>query len=166
MSIYRPIVAAGFAAIALASAFPVYAKPGRVDAISRNSLASMLRSMGMKVQDSTEPDGTPWLTVTTKDDSIFNVFLYVCKDATKSTSPCEQLQFRMLWDNTKGRTADDVNKFSLEKVFGRGYVTDDKKMVGVEYPMHLTGGVTDRNIRENIDYFLRVTADFEEIVKP
>ena len=166
MSIVRLILAAGFAAFAFAPVSPAYAKPGRVDAVSRNSLSAMLRSMGMKVEDTTEPDGTPWLTVKTKDGGTFNVFLYVCKNDALATSPCEQIQFRMLWDNTKERTLEDVNKFNLEKVFGRGYVTEDKKMIGVEYPMNLTGGVTDRNIRENVDYFLRVTNDFEDIVKP
>jgi hypothetical protein len=155
-------------AIALFSAPAAHAfsRSGPKESVSRDSMAAMLRSMGMKVEDTTEPGGTPWLTVDTKDSGRFNVFLYVCKDDSKPASPCEQIQFRMLWDNEKGRTTDDVNKFHLEKVFGRGYLTEDKKMIGVEYPLHLTGGVTDRNLRENINYFLRVTADFEKIVQP
>lgn len=166
MTFARVLVAASFAASSFIFASPALAKPGRLDSVSRVGLSATLRSMGMKVEDTTEKDGTPWLTVTTKDGKLFNVFLYMCKNDSSPVSPCEQIQYRMLWDNTKGRTADDVNKFHLEKVFGRGYLTEDKKMVGIEYPMHLTGGITDGNLRENVDYFLRVTNDFEEIVKP
>lgn len=166
MTFARVLVAASFAATSFVFASPALAKPGRLDSVSRVGLAATMRSMGMKVEDTTETGGTPWLTVTTKDGGLFNVFLYMCKDASKPISPCEQVQFRMLWDNTKNRTSDDVNKFHLEKVFGRGYLTEDKKMVGVEYALHLTGGITDGNLRENIDYFLRVTGDFEDIVKP
>jgi hypothetical protein len=134
--------------------------------ISRGSLTAILRSMNMKVEDVTEADGTPWLVVTTNQGDVFNVLLYVCGDIPRPSTPCEQLQLRMLWNNTKGRTADDVNKFHLEKVFGRGYLTSDAKMIGVEYPLHIKGGVTINNLKENIDYFLRVSADFDEIVKP
>lgn len=141
-------------------------RSGATQVISRTSLTAILRSMNMKVEDATESDGTPWLVVTTKEGDVFNVLLYVCGENPRPSTPCEQLQLRMLWDNTKGRTADDVNKFHLEKVFGRGYLTGDAKMVGVEYPLHIKGGVTINNLKENIDYFLRVTNDFNDIVKP
>jgi hypothetical protein len=141
-------------------------KAGPTQVISRSSLTAIFQSMGMKVEDRTEQGDTPWLVVKTKDGDVFNALLYVCGDNARPTTPCEQLQLRMLWDNEKGRTADDVNKFHLEKVFGRGYLTEDKKMIGVEYPLHIKGGVTIDNLKENVDYFLRVTADFNDIVKP
>jgi hypothetical protein len=160
------IIAMTFAVILPLAASGAMAKPATSPYVSRDSLAAVIRSMGMTVEDKTTRGETPWLLVNTTEGDTFNVFLYVCKDDANPRSPCEQAQFRMLWDNTKGRTTDDVNRFHLEKVFGRGYLTEDKKMIGVEYPMHLTGGVTMANVRENVDYFLRVTRDFVDIVKP
>lgn len=160
------LIALSLIALASVSVAEPRIKAGPTQVISRSSLSAILRSMGMKVEDSTEPGGTPWLVATTKDGDVFNAILYVCGDNPSPTAPCEQLQLRMLWDNDKGRTTDDINKFHLEKVFGRGYLTEDKKMIGVEYPLHIKGGVTIDNMKENIDYFLRVTADFAEIVKP
>lgn len=160
-----------FFAVCIAAfwAFPsahALVQTGPTETVSRNSLGAHLRTLSMKVEDTTEPGGTPWLTVTTKDGRIFNVFFYVCANQASPASPCEQLQFRILWDNDKRRTSDDVNKFHLEKVYGRGYLTEDRKMIGLEYAMHLKGGVTIGNIVENIEYFLRVVDDFVEIVKP
>lgn len=139
---------------------------GPTQVISKSSLAAILRSMGQTVEDKTQPGGSPWLVATTKNGAVFNAFLYICGDNPMPSSPCEQLQLRMLWDNTKGRTTDDVNRFHLEKVFGRGYLSEDRKIIGVEYALHIKGGVTIANLKENIDYFLRVTDDFNEIVKP
>jgi Putative bacterial sensory transduction regulator len=165
-----PVRTASFVPVAAAAltltASSVLAKPGTVFNVSRNSMAATLKSMGMDAQDTTEKDGTPWLTVKTKDSHTFNVFLYQCKNDADPRSPCEQIQFRIVWDNTNKRTLDDVNKFALEKVFGRGFMSEDKTDIRLEYPLHLTGGVSPANLRENINYFLRVVEDFEEIVKP
>jgi hypothetical protein len=140
--------------------------PGTLYGVSRADISASLRRMGMTIDDKTTSGEGPWLIVKTANDETFNVFMYVCANDADPASPCEQVQFRMVWDNTKRRTAADVNRFHLDKVYGRGYVTADGKSVGVEYPMHLKGGVTEANLRENISYFLRVTEDFAEIVKP
>ena len=149
-----------------ASAQAGFERHAPVHDLSRSGLSAIFTSMGMTVKDTTEPGGIPWLTVTTKEGELFNAFLYSCTDEARATAPCTQVQFRILWKNDKGRTAEDINRFHLEKVFGRGYITADKGMVGLEHQLHLTGGINGRNLRENITYFLRAADDFEEIVKP
>ena len=140
---------------------------GTIYSVSRDSMTVMLTAMEMKVVDRSEADKEPWLVVTAKDGTVFNVFLYQCDGKpTNPAAQCEQVQFRILWDNTKGRTAEDVNRFHLEKVFGKGYVSADRKDIGLEYPLHLKYGVSEANLRENVGYFLEVVEDFVSIVKP
>jgi hypothetical protein len=155
----------------LAVWFVLAAAPAAAQAVvsgqSRAEVVTLLSSMGIAVEDKTEPGELPWLIGNTKSGRTFNIFLYDC--GTRSPGPnrrCAEMQFRTLWDNQKSRTAEDMNRFALNKVFGRGYVTADGRSVGVEYAMHFEGGVTRPFIRANILYFLRVVDDFESIVSP
>ena len=120
----------------------------------------------MTVEDKSEKDDDPWLIVTTKDERVFNVFLHQCASKSPGLSvACTQMRFKLFWDNEKGITLEAVNKFNLDYVFGRGFITDDKKL-GVDYAMNLKGGATRKLVEENVQYFLRVDDDFETEVKP
>jgi hypothetical protein len=162
----RNVLAA--AAITIVSVHAAHGRtPGTIEGLSRTSMTTILQGMGMQVEDRTPPGDLPWLVVKSATGRTFNVNLYVCsKAAPDFGTPCEQVQLRIIWNNSNGRSAADVNAFHLEKVFGRGYVTAKGDDIGVEHAMHLAGGVTERNVRENINYFLRAADDFEELVKP
>ncbi len=137
-----------------------------IQGVSRGDITKWFAALSMTVEDKSEKDDDPWLVVTTKDDRMFNVFLHQCASKSPGLSvPCTQVRFKLFWDNDKGITLDAVNKFNLDYVFGRGFITGDKKL-GVDYAMNLKGGATRKLVEENVQYFLRVVDDFETEIKP
>lgn len=153
-------------ATALATHAIAFTRDG-VQGMSANDMMALLSSMGMKPENKTEQDKLPWLVVKTKEGKTFNVLMYQCQaEKPNPATLCAQIRFKLFWDNDKKISLETVNKFNVDYVFGRAFLDDDGKSVGVDYPMNLAGGSTRSTIRENVNYFLRVVDDFETEAKP
>jgi hypothetical protein len=135
--------------------------------ISRTDLTILIEGAGSTVEDKSEDGDDPWLIVKSPDKRTFNLFMHECEKGILGPGrKCGQIRFKLFWDNDRKVTLETVNKFNLDYVFGRGFVTADGKSVGVDYALHLDGGVTRAFIRENMEYFLRVVEDFATEAKP
>lgn len=76
---------------------------------------------------------------------------------------CENLMFFANFDLGRAPTAKDfriINDFNDSQVFGRAYVLENQRQVGVDYVIELGGGVSRDHLAENISRWADVISAF------
>lgn len=76
---------------------------------------------------------------------------------------CENLVFFANFDLGRAPTAQDfriINEFNDSQMFGRAYVLENQRQVGVDYVIELGGGVTEDHLAQNIGRWADVISAF------
>jgi len=86
-------------------------------------------------------------------------------DCSGSPKACENLVFFAnfnLPEPLSPKTYVTINRFNESQVFGRAYIIEGKKQVGVDYVIELGGGVSMDHVTKNVSRWADVIANFIE----
>lgn len=76
---------------------------------------------------------------------------------------CENLMFFANFELGRAATTQDyraINSFNDSQVFGRAYILEDQRQIGVDYVIELGGGVSPAHLAGNISRWSDVIAAF------
>lgn len=135
------------------------------DGISRPELIRVLTSHGMTVRDATQDEKDPWLKAKTPKGVEFYVNMYKCAGTGANGRRCTNLQFLAQWERNKHTTLETANTYNQRFVFGRAYLSADGKTFMFDYSINIEDGVTARNLRKQVDNWLRVLDDVRSLSK-
>ncbi len=135
------------------------------DGITRPELIKVLTAHGMTVRDATQDEKDPWLTAKTPKGVEFYVNMYKCAGTGADRRRCTNLQFLAQWERNKHTTLETANIYNQRFVFGRAYVSEDGKTFMFDYSINIEDGVTARNLRKQVDNWLRVLDDVRSLSK-
>ena len=146
--------------LAIAVAVVSSAQAQTRSAVTAEELESILADAGLS--PSLTEDAQTGAPVATGTAGEFDFYVRALGCSGKPTA-CENLVFFANFEI--GRDVDDsdyraVNSFNDSQVFGRAYVIPDKREVGVDYVVELSGGVTEEHLSENISRWADVITDF------
>jgi hypothetical protein len=136
--------------------------------ISRTDMIALMQQAGLTtVVDSTTDEATPWVQGRTSTDDPVVVYFFQCEaNVTGPQRQCAHLNLNVFWNNTKGTDAAAVNSYNTQRVFGRGSLSADAKLITFDYAVDIEGGVTGDYIIKNIAYFLLALGEFKTITNP
>lgn len=142
------------------------AAPDVIDqGVTRSELIRILASFGMTVKDSTTKESDPWLSATTPKGTEFYVNMYDCIGTGADSRRCNNLQFLAQWELAKNVSVDSANVYNQKFVFGRAYLDREGKMLMFDYSVSIKDGVTQANLKRQIDNWLRVLDDIRALLK-
>lgn len=139
------------ACIALAS--PVLAES--VDATDPEKLASLIRDLGYRATIEQDDVGDPMIR-SSAGGIEFLIYFYGCDGGER----CRTVLFQVAYDLESGTTADVVENWNENMLFGRAYL-DEESDPWLEMPVNLFGGVTSENFVDTFDWWETVLDDFE-----
>lgn len=130
------------------------------DAVTAEQLKRMMTEMGLAPTLMTDrATGAP--VATGQADGL--VFVVRGLDCAGRPSRCSQLLMFGNFELGRAVTDDDyriVNRFNEQNVNGRAYVLENKRQIGIDYIIDMTGGVTDTHIGNRMGRWPSVISDF------
>jgi len=163
----RRLIGAALLIIAAASGRTAAAATADVidQGITRSELIKILASFGMTVKDSTVKESDPWLSAMTPKGTEFYVNMYDCIGTGADSRRCNNLQFLAQWKLAKNTGVKSANVYNQKFVFGRAYLDKEGKMLMFDYSVSIKDGVTQANLKRQIDNWLRVLDDIRALLK-
>jgi hypothetical protein len=130
--------------------------PALITGSSLDAIVSALEERGFKVQLTKDNDGDP-LIESTDDDEPFSVRFYGCSKG----SGCDSIDFISGWDLTDGTTADVIEEWNGDRLWGRAFLDSDDDP-WIDFPVNLKGGVTVENLKDTVSWWWSILNDFED----
>ena len=133
-----------------------------IDRITGDQLESVLDAAGLNPSIIPDVDTGAPVGQGTAGEFTFFVRALSCSG---TPAACENLVFFANFGLGRAPSARDyqiVNDFNESNVFGRAYIIEDKKQVGVDYVIELGGGVSNDHLSENIGRWADVITAFVE----
>jgi Putative bacterial sensory transduction regulator len=143
-------------AIYLIGAQPVDAQ--LIDATDPERVVSVIQALGYRAALSTDAAGDP-LIESSAGGAEFSIYFYGC-DAGAS---CRFLLFKVGYDTPEPVSANLVNEWNAQALFGRAFV-DAEGRPWLEMPVNLYGGVSSEGFADTFDWWELILGQFEEAI--
>jgi hypothetical protein len=122
--------------------------------ITRDEMASYLKSKGFPAEDAFEKGNGHRILKTTIDDVHYDIYFLDC--ATDDAGKCGSVQFAQSWTLTSP-DVELANKWNRERRFMRAYITENKKVLWAEYDFFVAPGGTTGTLDKNLDMLRALT---------
>jgi hypothetical protein len=164
-----PALLAGFVALAaIVATASADAQGGKKRAVnggaeiitgsSLDAIVAALEKRGFSVELKTDRDDDP-LIESTDQDEPFQVHFYGCTGG----SDCQYLQFVSGWDLSNGTTAEVIERWNEDRVWGRAFLDSDDDP-WIDLAVNLKGGVTSENFDDTVSWWRSIMRDFEDYI--
>ncbi|MEM8985575.1 MAG: YbjN domain-containing protein [Pseudomonadota bacterium] len=161
---YRFLAATLIAASIFAATAPASAQNGDqiVGGVTGMELQQILSAAGFSASVASDRSTGAPVIVGQAGQFPFYVRTFGCED-DGGQERCDQLLFFANIELDREITEEDykiVNRYNESKVFGRGYVIEERQAVGVDFAVNLRGGVTISNLADSVSNWINVLDDF------
>ncbi len=156
----RLLGSAAAGCVLLAVAAPVQAQDSRVvETIVESDLVALVAEDGYNLEEITSTDDTPSLVGKTEDGLLFEMRGTACDE--EGGFHCHGIEVAVKYNAGDAMTAEKVIAGNLERAAIKVYWDRNNRIVGLTQYIILDGGVTWKNLLEN----LRITLEVQEAVR-
>lgn len=154
----RPAAALLALALAASPLAATAAGKGLLHASDPDSIARAMREIGYKAELGVDGAGDPMISSGASGYN-FEVYFYDCEDGRN----CKSLQFSAGFDVGRKVAADVMNDWNRGKRFGAAFV-DDEGSPFLQYDVSTTGGLTEENFADVVDWWDIVLNEFADYI--
>ena len=152
-----------FGVALLATAAPGQAQPKRgdtaiIETIDESDLVALVQAEGYTVDEITSTSEEPSIRGKTPDGVLFELYGAACDE---ETGRCYGLEIDVKYDPENSITADKMVEANMTRMAIKAYWDREGDVVGLTQYIILDGGVTWKNLREN----LRITLEVQDAVR-
>lgn len=126
-----------------------------MDATDAEKMASVIRGLGYRAVVETDGIGDPMI-MSSASGTDFAIYFYGCTD----NANCKWVLFKVGYDLENGTTADTINRWNADTLFGRAYL-DDEADPWLEMSVNMDGGVSRANFEDTYDWWEVILDGFE-----
>lgn len=131
---------------------------GLIVASDPQGVASAMQGLGYKATLGTDSAGDP--TITGDIDGVsYNVYFYGCQE----NANCQWLIFSAGYDLPNGSTPQVISDWNMNNLVGQAYL-DSEQDPFINYFVTTTGGLTQENFADVVDWWKVAMGNFEEAI--
>lgn len=132
-----------------------------ITSITGAQLTTIIQSMGYQAELTTDSQGDPKIR-STAEGLKYVILTYGCTESGAEKA-CNSFQFSTAIAMKTKPAFDTINRWNRDKRFGKAYLDNDRDPV-LEWDVDMRGGVTEEYLREIVNRWARVLAEFKTFI--